>query len=225
MDVDPRGRPRSNAPASVEVDFQQSLREQRAAGTFDEFTIEVHAARQRSDQSQATTRRVPHRLDRLFGTSRARLSFVLPEHTWTNFIVYFDTLESGHGRPDRYPGLVGDGDKFCETYGRREIAASHFDCFVDFDGDGDLNMFKGGVEPFVLSFENVGNNRLVERGRLASDDQVLKLPSSRANRSWLTVAFHDVDRDGDQDFFRVSATVRTRAKSSFTGTVASEAGH
>src|SRR6185503_4836118 len=118
-----------------------------------------------------------------------------------NFAVYFDTVESKHGKPARYHGLVGDGDKFSESFGRREISASHFDTFADFDGDGDLDLFKGGVEPFVYCFENVGANRFVERGRLTSDGEVFKLPCSRSNRSCVTVAFHDIDDDGDQDFF------------------------
>src|SRR5262245_12080632 len=41
LQVEPGGRLRSNSPASVEVDFQQLLREQGVAGTFDEFTLEV----------------------------------------------------------------------------------------------------------------------------------------------------------------------------------------
>jgi len=115
--------------------------------------------------------------------------------------VYFDTVESGRGDPRRYSGLLGDGDYFRESYKRREISASHFDQFVDFDGDGDLDLFKGGVEPFVYCYENVGGNRMVERGRLSSAGKLFTLPRSKDNRSWVTVAFCDLDRDGDQDFF------------------------
>src|SRR6185436_13823770 len=105
-----------------------------------------------------------HLVESLFGASKVTLHFLLPDQTCTNLAVYFDTVESGRGQPRRYHG---------------------------FDGDGDLDLFKGGVEPFVYCFENVGGNRLVERGRLASGGQIFKLPCSRANRSWVTVAFFD----------------------------------
>jgi hypothetical protein len=194
LTVDARGRPRSNSPASVEFDFQQALREQGARGNFDEHSVEVVS-------TSGAVRRVPHLVESLFGASKVTLHFLLPDQTCTNLAVYFDTVESGRGQPRRYHGLIGDGDRFVEKFERREIAASHFDQFVDFDGDGDLDLFKGGVEPFVYCFENVGGNRLVERGRLASGGQIFKLPCSRANRSWVTVAFFDIDGDGDQDFF------------------------
>jgi hypothetical protein len=194
LEVSPQRQNPSHSPASVELDFGRILREHGAMRTFDEHTVAVVPL-------SRPAQRVPHRLDRLFGASGVTLNFVIPDSTYTRFAVYFDTTESGHAKPKRYPGLVGDGDRFCEGYGRRQIAASHFDCFVDFDGDGDLDLFKGGVEPFVYCFENVGNNHLVDRGRLASGGALFKLPCSRANRSWVTVAFSDVDGDGDQDFF------------------------
>lgn len=146
-------------------------------------------------------KRVPHRIDTLFGSTTITLHFSVLDEAHTNYAVYFDIRESARGQPTRYDGLVGDGDRFCEGYRRREIAASHFDSFVDFDGDGDLDLFKGGVEPFVYCYENVGRNRLVERGRLSSGGKLFTLPCSRSNRSWVTVAFHDIDGDDDQDFF------------------------
>lgn len=194
LTIDARGVPCSNSPAAVEIDFQKLLRERQEKGAFDEHTVEVIA-------TSGVTRRVPHRIDRFFGTTGVTLHFAVPDNTCTNFAVFFDTLESRHGKPKRYPGLIGDGDKFCEEHGRREIAASHFDCFVDFDGDGDLDLFKGGVEPFVYCWENVGANRLVDRGRLTSAGRLFTLPCSKANRSWVTIAFYDIDGDGDQDFF------------------------
>ena len=123
------------------------------------------------------------------------------DHATTEFAVYFDTVDAGRGNPRRFAGLIGDGDYFREGFKRREINASHFDQFVDFDADGDLDLFKGGVEPFVSCYENVGKNRMVERGRLTSAGKVFTLPKSNDNRSWVTVAFYDIDRDGDQDFF------------------------
>jgi len=192
--VDPLGQPRTDSPASIEVDFQKLLQEQRSDGTFDHHTIEVIT-------TSGVPRRVPHRIDRHFGATFVTLHFIVPNQTCTNFAVYFDTVESRRGKPKRYHRLIGNGDKFCEQHGRREIAASHFDCFVDFDGDGDLDLFKGGVEPFVYCWENIGGNRLVDRGRLTSAGTLFKLPCSKANRSWVTAAFHDIDGDGDQDFF------------------------
>ena len=201
--VDARGRKRSNSPAAVQVDFQRELQALGASGNFDEHTVEViplDQTRERNSKA-AAAKRVPHRIDKFFGTTAMTLNFVMLSERQTNYAVYFDTRESGRGQPKRYHGIVGDGDRFCENHARREISASHFDCFVDFDGDGDLDLFKGGVEPFVYCDENVGGNRLVERGRLSSGGKLFKLPCSRSNRSWVTVAFYDIDRDGDQDFF------------------------
>jgi len=203
--VDARGRQRSDSPASLTVDFQQLLRAHNAPGVFDEDTIEVvpldTAFVRRAAKHTAVPQRVPHRIDKLFGATAATLNFVVVDEQHTNYAVYFDTRESARGRPKRDNGLIGDGDRFRESYGRREIAASHFDWFVDFDGDGDLDLFKGGVEPFVYCYENIGGNRLVERGRLSSGGMLFKLPCSKSNRSWVTVAFYDIEGDGDQDFF------------------------
>jgi len=194
METDLRGHRCSDCPVSVEIDFQQLLVSRKEPGAFDARTMEVFT-------TSNPPRRVPHRLEPAFGTTRAVLYFVVPNHGQTNLECYFDTVESRRGRPRRYSGTVGDGDLFSEEFGRREIGASHFDCFTDFDGDGDLDLFKGGVEPFVYCWENVGANRFESRGRLSSDGQIFTLPCSKARRSWVTVAFHDIDGDGDQDFF------------------------
>jgi hypothetical protein len=205
LNVDARDRQRSNSPASIEIDFQSHL---PRGQEFDEHTIEVVALVETGrakvfDNSQPENDRtlVPHRIDRLFGATTATVNFVVPDHTCKKFAVYFDSVQSGRGQPHRYSGLVGDGDRFSEAYGRREINASHFDQFIDFDGDGDVDLFKGGVEPYVYCYENVGSNRLIARGRLASGGKLFTLPASDAHRSWVTVAFFDVDGDGDQDFF------------------------
>ena len=168
--VEIRSRRCSQAPAVVEHDF----------GNLDPNTVEI-------------VPKVPFRVETFFGSSRAKVHFVVPDAQTTNFTIYFDT-HGGDRR--RYGGLVGHGDFFREEFGRREIGPSHFDALADLDNDGDLDFFKGGVEPFVYGYENVGKNRFVERGRLP-----FKLPCSRDNRSWVTVAFYDIDSDGDQDFF------------------------
>src|SRR5262249_47406599 len=78
---------------------------------------------------------------------------------------------------------------------------SAFDTFVDLDGDGDLDLVKGGTEPFLYVYENVGGGRFVDRGRLTSAGEVLTFPHDERNRSWLSVEFCDWDGDGDQDMF------------------------
>ena len=223
LKVDPQGRTRSNSPASVDIDFQKALAEQGIRTPFDKNTVEVVAYDGKGDrhllpQRPATSLRLvpgfaqkvpvtfsgllPWRIDEYFGITQVTLHFVMPDHTWTRYAVYFDTADSGLGKPRRYPGLVGDGDRFCEDFSRRPINASHFDQFCDFDGDGDLDLFKGGVEPYVYCYENVGANRMVYRGRLTSGGSLFTLPKNpRTNRSWVTVAFYDWDGDGQQDFF------------------------
>ena len=127
---------------------------------------------------------------------------MLPDETCTDVAVYFDTIESGVGSPQRYRGLVGDGDFISQEYGRRSLGANHFDTFCNFDGDGDLDLFTGGVEPFIYCHENTGENRLVYRGRITSADKLLSLPKNDGNnRSWVLPHFYDWDGDGDQDFF------------------------
>jgi hypothetical protein len=199
LSVDGGARKRSRSPARVEIDFQEALRTAGVSGRFDESTVSVVPLP--VDAGAATPSRVPHRIDRLLGSSRAALSLVVPDERHARFAVYLDTVESGRGDPRRYTGLVGDGDYFREEHGRREVGPSHFDQLVDFDQDGDLDLFRGGVEPFVECLENTGGNRLERRGRLASDGEAFRLPASEDGRSWMTVAFLDVDGDGDQDFF------------------------
>ena len=85
-----------------------------------------------------------------------------------------------------------------DTYGHR---LGQTDA-IDMDGDGDLDLFKGGVEPFIHSYENVGGNRFVDRGRLTSGGKLFTLPKNdHNNRSWVVPHFYDWDKDGALDFF------------------------
>ena len=210
LQADPLRPNRSNSPASVQVNFNRTLADLGVAGSFDENSIEV-IAHDSSGKPRVYDgshldhegRLLPWRLDGLFGTENATLNFAMPDHTCTEYAVYFDTAESGRGKPQRYPGLIGDGDFFREEYKRREINACKFDSFCDFDGDGDLDLFKAGVEPFIYCYENVGGNRLAYRGLLSSGGKGLALPHENvgSRRAWMAVAFDDWDEDGDQDLF------------------------
>jgi hypothetical protein len=198
LSVDPGTYKRSRSPVSVEFDFQRVLTTNKTRATFDEHTVEVVALDQ---VTSAPSGPVPYRIDTLFGSTEVTLSFVMLDERHTNYVVYFDSVQSGHGTPKRYHGLVGDGDRFCEGYSQRDIGVCHFDCLADLDGDGDLDLFRGGVEPFVRCYENTGNYHFVEAGRLSSEGKPFHLPCSTDNRSWVTVSFYDIDGDGDQDFF------------------------
>ena len=207
LTVDAKGV-RKNSPASVDIDLPAALAGIGVKGTVDQDTIEVIGYDQTGKPRAFDTVRkgyeqylLPWRTQRYYPISRVTLSFVMPDDTCTQYAVYFDTMESELGKPDRYPGLVGDGDWFSEGYKRREIGCNHFDTFVDFDGDGDLDLFKGGVEPYVYCYENVGGNRFVERGQLTYDGKPWSLPQDKQARSWVTVEFDDWDGDGDLDFF------------------------
>jgi len=215
LSADPKGVvPRSHSPtAPLRLDFQAHLRNLGAAGRFDEHTVEAMAydaqgKPQVYDASRSGYERylLPWRIDQYYGMEEVDLVFVMPDHLHLQYAVYFDTLDSGRGRPDRYPGIVGDGDFFRQQFGRREIGPSKFGDLADLDGDGDLDLFEGGVEPFIYCYENlhdqVGQHRMVPRGRLTSGGQVL-MPSRNlgSNRAWMTVTLYDWDHDGDQDLF------------------------
>ncbi|MDO8587428.1 MAG: FG-GAP-like repeat-containing protein [Armatimonadota bacterium] len=207
LTVNPRISYRRNSPASVEIDFPQLLDQMGAPGSFDENTIEVTAYNASGQPAVYDGSRtgyeqylLPWRIQRYYGLSRVTLSFVLPDQTYTQYAVYFDTKESGTGKPWRYAGLVGDGDLFRQEYGRREINACKFDSFADFDNDGDLDLFKGGVESYIYCYENVGSGEFVDRGKMTSGGQPWSLTGD-GGRAWLTVEFNDWDSDGDQDLF------------------------
>ena len=214
LSVDGGGRVRTFSPAAVEVDFQSLL---SGRGQLDDQSIEVMAIDETGrpkvfDGTRHGNDRwlVPHRLDRLFGSPKSTLHFVMRDQASTQCAVYFDTIESRtdsrSGQFRRYPGIVGDGDRFCEGWQRREIQASQFDQFVDFDGDGDLVLFKGGVEPHVECYENVGSNRLVARGRLASGGQLFTLPRSRDNRNTSAKSRRPPIANADQTIGSVAAS-------------------
>lgn len=199
---------RSNSPVSVNIDLIGLLSSHGISDTFDEHTIEVIAYDSQGcpkvfDASRDGYERylLPCRLQKYYGTNKVTLNFVVPDETCTTCALYLDTVQSATSRLQRYQGLVGDGDYFRQGYARREIGACHFDCFCDLDGDGDLDLFKGGVEPFIYCYENIGDNRYVERGRLTSGGNLLTLPKNNRNsRSWVVPHFTDWDRDDDEDF-------------------------
>jgi hypothetical protein len=209
LKADLRGVTRSNSPTRIDLDLQGILNSQGLTGRVDESTIEVVAySSQGKPQTFDPSRSghdkflVPWRIEKYYPIDTVTLSFVIPNSDCTTFAVYFDTVESGLGRPTRYPGLVGDGDWFSEGYGRREIAASRYDTFADIDGDGDLDLLKGGTEPYIYVWENTGENKYVERGRLTNSGTLWELPKENVNnRSWLSVEANDWDDDGDQDLF------------------------
>ncbi|MDO8681912.1 MAG: VCBS repeat-containing protein, partial [Armatimonadota bacterium] len=208
LTVDPKGVTRKNSPASVDIDFQAKLKKAGAKGTFDANTIEVIACSPNGkpvvfDASRKGYEQylLPWRVQKYFPIDMVTLSFVMPDDKHTLYAVYFDTKESKLGKPRRYSGIVGDGDWFRESYKPREIGCAHFDDFVDFDGDGDLDLFKAGVETYVYCYENVGGNLLVDRGKLTNDGKPWSLPQDKQARSWVTIKFFDWDGDGDMDFF------------------------
>jgi hypothetical protein len=208
LDVDPRGMKRSHSVGSVDLDLEAELAAQGGSGPLDESAIDVvaydEAGRPRPfDPTRKGDERfqVPFRLDRYYPIGRVTLSFVLPDHRATRVAVYFDGERLDDPRPPRYPGIVGDGGLFTEGWGRREIAACASDTFADLDGDGDLDLVKGGTEPFLYVYENRGQSRFEGRGRLTSGGEVMTFPRDAANRSWLSVEVRDWDGDGDPDMF------------------------
>jgi len=180
-----------------------------APGEFDEDTIEVigydiSGAPRTFDPSRPGYERylLPWRVQKCYGITNAVISFVMPDEACTQYAIYFDTVESALGKPQRFRGIVGDGDWFRQSYGRREIGACVYDDFADLDGDGDLDLLKGGTEPFIYVWENVGGCKYVERGRLSNGGAEWMLPRELGNnRSWLSVEACDWDDDGDIDLF------------------------
>jgi len=206
--VDSRRPRRSNSIASVDIDFAAELKARGTQGTFDPHTIEVvaydatgrpriHDAARKADDRHL----LPWRIDRYYPTDQVTLNFVLPDAASTRYAVYFDTVESGRGKPDRHPGLVGDGDFFRHPRGRREVAASANDTFTDIDGDGDLDLLEGGVAARIRVLENAGAGRFVDRGALTSAGKPLDFPRDGGNRSWMSVEAVDWDGDSDRDLF------------------------
>jgi hypothetical protein len=187
--VDTRGVKRSGSVATVDLDLAAELAARGARAAPDPDTLEVvayDAAGQPRvyDGARSGDERylLPWRVERYYPTDTVTLSFVLPDSASLRYAVYFDTADSGRGHPERYPGLVGDGDLFRLARGRREIAASAHDTFADIDGDGDLDLLEGGVEPYVRVYENRGGSRFVDRGRLTSDGTLLVFPHDDGNR-------------------------------------------
>jgi hypothetical protein len=207
LTVNSRDIKRSNSPAKADIDFPKALKDAGGRGDFDGNTIEVVAydssGKPRTfDSSQDGYEKllVPCRTQKYYQIDSVTLSFVMPDETCSRYAVYFDTKDSGHGKPQRYSGLVGDGDKFTEGYKRREIAACLFDCFADFDGDGDLDLFVGGTPSTIQCYENEGGGRFVDKGQMTSAGKPFLLTPD-GGRAWATLTFDDWDGDGDQDLF------------------------
>ena len=212
LTVEPRSV-RTNSPVSVELNLAELLSSAGGAGTFDQSTIEVVAYDAVDSPKSFDAARpgyeqylLPWRIERGWKTDQVTFSFVMPNHLCTRFALFYDTVESGRATAQRYPGLVGNGDRFCEGFGRREINACGYDTWCDLDRDGDLDLFKGGTEPYIYCYENVGGNRFVDAGKLTSAGSILQLPMDGNIRTWASVEFVDWDRDGDQDLFFHSPT-------------------
>lgn len=210
--VNDPGFDKSNAPASVEIDFSSALMRFGTNGSFDKHTVEVVAYDSSGrpvifDASRPGYEKylLPSRVDTYYGVRKVKLNFVILPGDYT-YYTYFDTKESKAGNASRYSGLIGDGDRFTEGFRKREINASGYDCFADMDGDGDLDLFKGGTEPFIHCYENTGNGLFVSMGKLTSAGEVFVVPHDALNRSWHSVSFFDWDGDGDQDLFLYQPT-------------------
>ena len=208
LSVDSRGVKRSQSPATVELDLARVLTQAGGSGAVDDATVEVVAYDAAGQPVVFDATRngyerflLPSYLERDYGVTRATLHFAVPSERETRYAVFFDTRGSGHGRPERYLGPVGDGDLLVQGYGRREIGPSGYDAMADIDGDGDLDLLAGGTEPFIHVYENVGQGRFVPRGRLTSAGEPLVFPHDAGNRSWLSVTAYDWDGDGDVDLF------------------------
>ena len=173
--VDLRGHTPTRSVAAVDVDLGAQLAASGEAGALDPATVEVVGYDGRGqpfvfDRAATGPDRfpLPWHAEALYPLSRTTLSFLVPDPSVARYAVYFDTVGSPRADPHRYSGLVGDGDFFTEGYGRREIAPNAFDDMADLDGDGDLDLVKGGTEPALRVFECVGGARYVDRGWLTS---------------------------------------------------------
>jgi len=206
LHVDPGAVHRSFSVASVDLDLGKRASTLGVAEPIDTEALDVVAldeqGRPRAFDDSAPPEdrfRVPFRFLARHPGQAGELHFVVRDGSFTRFLVCVDARSTQADRPARYSGLVGDGDLFREKGERREIAASGYDAFADLDGDGDLDLVKGGTESTLRYYENVGGGRYVERGVLASQAAVLRLPHDPGNRSWVSVGAGDIDGDGDDD--------------------------
>lgn len=207
LTVSSRDIKRSNSPAKADIDLAKALKDAGGKGDFDEDTIEVVAYDSTGKAKVFDSSRngyekmlVPWRIQKYYQVDKVTLSFVMPDDSCASYAVYFDTKDSKRGKPDRYPGLVGDGDKFTEGFKRREIAGCVFDCFADFDGDGDLDLFVGGTPSTIQCYENVGGGKFVDKGLMTSSGKPFLLTPD-GGRAWAVITMDDWDSDGDQDLF------------------------
>jgi hypothetical protein len=128
------------------------------------------------------------------------------DHDIDLFITYGDTRAEQGGGPNRlYRNLLDSGNAmtFADSAATGGVANTRPDgkndrhsgpAFADMDGDGDLDLFLGGIfgDPNRI-YENLGDCRFVDV--TANSLQIMNMRAS----STISAAFGDYDLDGDLD--------------------------
>ena len=181
LDVDSRGRDRSFSPASVEISFQSLLTNGR---TFDEHSVEVIAYDEAGqprvfDNTRESLERfrVPHRLDRLFGSDLITLNFVIADHTHT-VLSAREPIQFG-GQAVRY-------------------VRPNLGSFVDWDRDGLRDLIGCHFENSIRFYRNRGSKSSVGPAQFGDPEGVVILTGSSPQMISGADAI-DWNRDGDLD--------------------------